>query len=69
LATEIDYGGHSVVISGDTRYSENLIKFAKGADVIIHEVALADKESTQNSTCREANIRTSYFSRRCRKSF
>jgi len=50
LGYRIDYGGHSVVISGDTRYSENLIKFAKGADVIIHEVALADKESTQNST-------------------
>ena len=34
----IDYGGHSVVLSGDTRYSENLIHFAKGADVLIHEV-------------------------------
>ncbi len=34
----IDYGGHSVVLSGDTRYSENLIRFAEGADVLIHEV-------------------------------
>jgi ribonuclease Z len=34
----IDYGGRSVVLSGDTRYSENLIKFAKGADLLIHEV-------------------------------
>jgi len=34
----VDYGGHSVVLSGDTRYSENLIHFAKGADVLIHEV-------------------------------
>ena len=34
----IDYGGHSVVLSGDTRYNENLIHFAKGADVLIHEV-------------------------------
>lgn len=34
----IDYGGHSVVLSGDTRYSENLIRFAKGTDVLIHEV-------------------------------
>ena len=34
----IDYGGHSVVLSGDTRYSENLIHFAQGADVLIHEV-------------------------------
>lgn len=34
----IDYGGHSVVLSGDTRYSENLIRFAQGTDVLIHEV-------------------------------
>jgi len=37
----IEYGGHSVVLSGDTRYSENLIKFAKGTDLLIHEVAIA----------------------------
>lgn len=34
----VDYGGHSVVLSGDTRYSENLIKFSKGVDLLIHEV-------------------------------
>src|SRR6185503_10104966 len=32
-----DSGGKSIVISGDTKPSENLIKFAKGADVLIHE--------------------------------
>src|ERR1035437_9185181 len=37
----IEYNGHSVVISGDTRYSENLIKFAKGTDLLIHEVVIA----------------------------
>lgn len=37
----IEYNGYSVVLSGDTRYSENLIKYAKGADVLIHEVAIA----------------------------
>ncbi len=36
----IEYNGHSVVLSGDTRYSENLIKFAKGTDLLIHEVAI-----------------------------
>jgi ribonuclease Z len=36
----IEYKGHSVVLSGDTRYSENLIKFAKGTDLLIHEVAI-----------------------------
>jgi ribonuclease Z len=37
----VDYGGRSVVISGDTRYSENLIRHAQGADVVVHEVAFA----------------------------
>ena len=37
----IEYGGHSVVLSGDTRYSENLIKFAKGTDLLVHEVVIA----------------------------
>jgi len=34
----VDYDGHSVTLSGDTRPSENLIKFAQGTDVLIHEV-------------------------------
>jgi len=34
----IDYEGHSVTLSGDTRPSDNLIKFAQGTDVLIHEV-------------------------------
>ena len=37
----IEYGGHSVVLSGDTRYSENLIRFAKGTDLLVHEVIVA----------------------------
>lgn len=36
----IDHAGRSVVISGDTRYSENLIRHARGVDVLIHEVAV-----------------------------
>lgn len=35
----VDYNGHSVVLSGDTRFSENLIQHAQGTDVLIHEVA------------------------------
>ena len=34
----IDYQGRSVVLSGDTRYSESLIEHAQGADLLIHEV-------------------------------
>jgi ribonuclease Z len=44
LGYRIDYAGRSVVISGDTRYSENLIKYSKGVDVLIHEVAGAKEE-------------------------
>jgi ribonuclease Z len=42
LGYRIDYAGHSVVLSGDTRYSENLIKFAQGTDLLIHEVLAAN---------------------------
>jgi ribonuclease Z len=34
----IDYAGHSVVLSGDTRVSENLVRYARGVDVLVHEV-------------------------------
>jgi len=36
----IEYKGHTIVLSGDTRYSENLIKYAKATDVLIHEVVI-----------------------------
>jgi len=45
----IDYGGRSVVISGDTHGNENLIRFAKGADVVVHEVAMAKDELLRKS--------------------
>jgi ribonuclease Z len=37
----IDYKGHAVVLSGDTRYDENVAKHAIGADLLIHEVGAA----------------------------
>ena len=33
-----DYAGRSVVLSGDTRVSENLIRYAQGVDVLVYEV-------------------------------
>ena len=45
----VDYDGRSVVISGDTTFDRNLIKAAKGADLIIHEVALASDELLASS--------------------
>jgi ribonuclease Z len=37
LGYRVDHAGRSVAISGDTRPSDNLVKFAKGVDVLIHE--------------------------------
>jgi len=44
----IDYKGRSVVISGDTRYNENVIKYGTGSDLLIHEVGSARKELMVN---------------------
>lgn len=38
----VDYKGHSVAFSGDTRPSENLIRYTRGVDVLVHEVFDAD---------------------------
>lgn len=37
LAYRFDCADRSIVISGDTAFSENLIQLAKGADVLVHE--------------------------------
>ena len=40
----VDYRGHAVVISGDMAPNENFVKYAQGADVVIHEVGVARPE-------------------------
>ena len=42
----VDYQGHSVVFSGDTTYTPNLVKNAQGADVLVHEVLLSPPNAT-----------------------
>ena len=42
LGYRVDYRGRSVVLSGDTRVSENLVKFAQGVDVLVHEAVDPD---------------------------
>jgi ribonuclease Z len=44
----VDYRGRSVVLSGDTRVSENLIRFSEGVDVLIHEAV--DPDAIRNRT-------------------
>jgi ribonuclease Z len=38
----IDFAGRSVVLSGDTRVSRNLIRYAQGVDVLVHEVFIPE---------------------------
>jgi ribonuclease Z len=42
----VDSKGHSVVISGDTKFCQNLVDFAKGADCLIHVAWSADWKNT-----------------------
>ena len=44
----IDYAGRSVTVSGDTRFSENLIRHAQGTDLLIHQVAAVRDELLAN---------------------
>ncbi|VCU71862.1 Ribonuclease Z [Pigmentiphaga humi] len=41
MGYRVDYAGRSVTLSGDTQPHPNVEKFGAGADVLIHEVALA----------------------------
>ena len=59
----IDYAGHSVVLSGDTRFSMDLIKFAEGADVRVHEVYDASEDYLKQNP-RSTTVRTFHVSGR-----
>jgi ribonuclease Z len=41
---KIEYQGHSAVLSGDTRYSAEVVKQATGADVLVHCVTVIPDE-------------------------
>jgi ribonuclease Z len=43
----VDYSGRSVVISGDTKYNQNVIDYGRGADLLIHEVDATNDPSHQ----------------------
>ena len=47
-AFRVEYGQHVFVHSHDTRYNENLIAQAQGADVFVHEIASASPETLAN---------------------
>jgi len=39
----VDYGGHALVLSGDTTYSANLVQHARGAELLVHCVAIGSR--------------------------
>ncbi|MDX3969225.1 MAG: MBL fold metallo-hydrolase [Bradyrhizobium sp.] len=47
---KVEYSGHKIVLSGDTKYTSNVEQQGSGADVIIHEVAIVagDTEAAIN---------------------
>lgn len=56
LAYRFDCPDRSIVISGDTRPSQNLVKLAQGADVLVHEVM--HLPSLEQLIATEPNART-----------
>ncbi|MBM3529955.1 MAG: MBL fold metallo-hydrolase [Alphaproteobacteria bacterium] len=40
----VEFARRAVVLSGDTRFNDNVIKYGAGADLLIHEVAMAPLE-------------------------
>lgn len=46
---KIEYKGRSVVLSGDTIYSENLIKYAEGVDLLVHQVGYAPEAAIREN--------------------
>jgi ribonuclease Z len=46
-----EYQGRSAVLSSDTRYNQNVIKYGRGADLLVHEVATARPELMIGGLC------------------
>jgi ribonuclease Z len=54
LGYRFDYGGRSVVVSGDTALSANLVAQAHGADVLVHEAQSQAVVHIMEAAAREA---------------
>ncbi|MDE2744653.1 MAG: MBL fold metallo-hydrolase [Chloroflexota bacterium] len=53
----IDYRGRAIVVSGDTAYSENLVRQAQGVDLLVHD-ALANSMTERIATAAESTGNT-----------
>ena len=52
LGYRVDYNGRSVVIVGDTRYTESVVRAARNADLLIYPMAMAASGSPMEPTVR-----------------
>ena len=55
-------GGHSIVVSGDTRPNANLIRFAKGADILVQEAYLPEHFDKVDSPAVAAKLKAYHTS-------
>ena len=60
LGFRFDFHGHSLVLSGDTRPSDNLVAHAQGVDVLVHEVQVPSADETEEAKL--ANVSLSVHS-------
>ena len=58
----IDYRGRSVALSGDTRPSANFVRYARGVDVVVHEVGTARQELLEKSAAARQLVTTLHTS-------
>lgn len=55
VAYRVDYRGRSLVISGDTVKSDNLLHFARGADLLVHEALSPELVAVMTAGAEAAN--------------
>jgi ribonuclease BN (tRNA processing enzyme) len=51
-----DAGPHSIVVTGDMRPNPNLIRFAEGADILVHEAYLRRGSASSGADTRRWSI-------------
>ncbi len=49
LGYRIDYNGYAAVLSGDTTFNENVIRYGTGADILVHEVVCGMGEGVERA--------------------
>jgi len=63
LAYRIDFAGHSMVLTGNTQYLDQLVQFSQRADVVVHEVMDSDRSAPDQAATlfRQVNPKLALF--------